>query len=225
MMFTALERLVELKLIPQEAARTTPADDDLPAAWPSKGEIIFDHAVLRYRPELPPALKDLHITIPGGSHVGVVGRTGAGKSSIMALLFRLCEVSSGSIKIDGHCIASLGLRRLRSAINIIPQDPMYVRAPPPSSHYYHLPSSKQNQMIANHTAISSRDPVSRACVVSLPLTLHTDMGRLLLLPGASSCFDSEDCWRARSARTSTLSSNIQTVRLALRSIESWSGLV
>jgi ABC-type multidrug transport system fused ATPase/permease subunit len=121
MMFTALERLVELKLIPQEAARTTPADDALPLDWPAKGEIVFDHAVLFYRPELPPALKDLHVTIPGGAHCGIVGRTGAGKSSIMALLFRLCEVSSGSILIDGHPIASLGLRRLRTAINMIPQ--------------------------------------------------------------------------------------------------------
>ena len=124
MMFTSLERLIELKLIPQEAARNTPADAALAAAWPTAGEIVFDHAVLRYRPELPPALKDLNITIHGGSHVGIVGRTGAGKSSIMALLFRLSEVSGGSIKIDGHDIAPLGLKRLRSAINIIPQDPI-----------------------------------------------------------------------------------------------------
>lgn len=124
MMFTSLERLVEYNTIPQEAARTTPADGSLPAGWPVKGELRFEAAVLRYRPELPPAIKSLTLIIPGGAHIGIVGRTGAGKSSIMSLLFRLVEASGGCIKIDGIDIATLGLRRLRSAINIIPQDPI-----------------------------------------------------------------------------------------------------
>ena len=122
--FMSLERLLEYKAIPQEAARETDGDGALPVGWPLQGEIEFAGAALRYRPELPLAIKSLDLTIPGGSHVGVVGRTGAGKSSMMSLLFRLVEASAGTIRIDGCDIATLGLRKLRSAINIIPQDPI-----------------------------------------------------------------------------------------------------
>jgi ABC-type multidrug transport system fused ATPase/permease subunit len=93
----------------------------LPGDWPTRGEIVFEGAELRYRPELAPAIKSLTLTIPGGAHIGIVGRTGAGKSSLMSLLFRLVEPSGGMVKIDGYNIANLGLQRLRSAINIIPQ--------------------------------------------------------------------------------------------------------
>jgi ATP-binding cassette subfamily C (CFTR/MRP) protein 1 len=96
----------------------------LPGGWPTRGEIVFEGAELRYRPELAPALKTMTLTIPGGAHVGIVGRTGAGKSSMMSLLFRLVEPSAGMVKIDNFNIATLGLQRLRSAINIIPQDPI-----------------------------------------------------------------------------------------------------
>jgi ABC-type multidrug transport system fused ATPase/permease subunit len=91
--------------------------------WPEKGEIIFDNVEMRYRPGLPLVLQGLSMHIKGGERVGIVGRTGAGKSSIMSTLFRLVELSGGHITIDGLDISTVGLHDLRSRLAIIPQDP------------------------------------------------------------------------------------------------------
>ncbi|KAH6611162.1 abc transporter family [Trichoderma cornu-damae] len=96
---------------------------DVPQSWPEKGEIVFDNVEMRYRENLPLVLKGLSIHIKGGERIGIVGRTGAGKSSIMSTLFRLIEISGGSISIDGTNIATIGLFDLRSRLAIIPQDP------------------------------------------------------------------------------------------------------
>lgn len=91
--------------------------------WPEHGEIVFDNVQMRYREGLPLVLKGLDMHVRAGERIGVVGRTGAGKSSIMSTLFRLQELSGGSIKIDGVDIAKIGLHDLRSKLAIIPQDP------------------------------------------------------------------------------------------------------
>lgn len=78
---------------------------------------------MRYRPELELVLKDVSFTIKGGERVGVVGRTGAGKSSVTLALFRILEAASGRILIDGIDISKIGLHDLRSVVSIIPQDP------------------------------------------------------------------------------------------------------
>ncbi|CCX12168.1 Similar to ABC transporter C family member 12; acc. no. Q54U44 [Pyronema omphalodes CBS 100304] len=109
--------------LPEEAPLHTNADAQIPPTWPEKGGIEFKDACMRYREGLPLVLKQLNLSIPGGSRVGIVGRTGAGKSSITASLFRLVELSSGGIEIDGVDISTLGLANLRSKLAIIPQDP------------------------------------------------------------------------------------------------------
>ncbi|KAK2746674.1 hypothetical protein FQN57_003018 [Myotisia sp. PD_48] len=91
--------------------------------WPQAGQITFSNAQMRYRAGLPLVLHGLDLEVRGGERIGVVGRTGAGKSSIMAALFRLTELSGGSIKIDGIDIATIGLHDLRKRLAIIPQDP------------------------------------------------------------------------------------------------------
>ncbi|KAL1881140.1 hypothetical protein VTK73DRAFT_4587 [Phialemonium thermophilum] len=96
-------------------------------SWPEKGEIIFDNVEMRYRAGLPLVLQGLSMHIRGGERIGIVGRTGAGKSSIMSTLFRLVELSGGHIIIDGIDISTIGLHDLRSRLAIIPQDPTLFR--------------------------------------------------------------------------------------------------
>ncbi|KAK5307030.1 ATP-binding cassette transporter yor1 [Exophiala xenobiotica] len=100
---------------------------DVPDSWPQAGAITFDKVEMRYRPELPLVLKGLDFHVRGGERMGIVGRTGAGKSSIMSALFRLTELSSGQVKIDDIDISTVGLSDLRSRLSIIPQDPTLFR--------------------------------------------------------------------------------------------------
>lgn len=96
-------------------------------SWPDTGAISFSNIQMRYRDGLPLVLRGLNMEVRGGERIGIVGRTGAGKSSIMSALFRLTELSGGSIKIDGVDIAIIGLHDLRSRLAIIPQDPALFR--------------------------------------------------------------------------------------------------
>ncbi|XP_050221778.1 ABC transporter C family member 2-like [Mercurialis annua] len=95
-----------------------------PPGWPSSGSIKFEDVVLRYRPELPPVLHGLSFSVPPSDKVGIVGRTGAGKSSMLNALFRIVELEKGRILIDGHAIAEFGLMDLRKVLGIIPQSPV-----------------------------------------------------------------------------------------------------
>jgi ATP-binding cassette subfamily C (CFTR/MRP) protein 1 len=104
---------------PARIAETCP-----PPTWPDRGAIDFQFLQLRYRPELPLVLDNVSLSIHGGEKVGVVGRTGAGKSSLVAALFRLTEAESGGVIIDGLDISTLGLADLRERLSIIPQDPV-----------------------------------------------------------------------------------------------------
>ncbi|GMF97566.1 unnamed protein product [[Candida] boidinii] len=92
--------------------------------WPTAGGIQFSHVYLSYRPGLPYVLKDLDIAVKPSEKIGICGRTGAGKSSIMTALYRLSEISSGTVFIDGIDISEIGLFELRSKLSIIPQDPV-----------------------------------------------------------------------------------------------------
>ncbi|XP_067089136.1 multidrug resistance-associated protein 1 isoform X1 [Osmerus mordax] len=96
----------------------------LPPGWPTAGHIQIRDFGLRYREDQELAIRNITVTIHGGEKVGIVGRTGAGKSSLTLGLFRIIEASQGEIYIDGVNIAQLGLHELRSRITIIPQDPV-----------------------------------------------------------------------------------------------------
>ena len=103
------------------AARiVVPAPDP---AWPRSGSLEFRDVCLRYREGLPLVLKNLSLNIASGKKVGVVGRTGSGKSTVMLALFRMVELASGAILLDGRDIATLKMADLRRQITIIPQDP------------------------------------------------------------------------------------------------------
>lgn len=97
---------------------------DVPKEWPQNGQINFHGVKLRYRPKFPLALNDVTFEIKAREKVGVIGRTGSGKSSLGNILCRLYPVTWGRIFIDGVDIATVGLHRLRKAMSVIPQDPV-----------------------------------------------------------------------------------------------------
>ncbi|KDQ12182.1 hypothetical protein BOTBODRAFT_34790 [Botryobasidium botryosum FD-172 SS1] len=116
-----VERVLFYGDLPQEGAATTP--DDPPPNWPASGRVEFKDVSLRYREGLPLVLSGLSFEIHPGEHVGVVGRTGAGKSSLLSALFRIVEsLAGGKVEIDGVDIATMGLQTLREQLAIIPQD-------------------------------------------------------------------------------------------------------
>lgn len=93
--------------------------------WPWKGGVSFKNVSMRYNPASPRVLKDVTISVPPGSTLGVVGRTGSGKSSLLLTLFRIVEIEKGgSIEIDGIDIRSISIQTLRERLSIIPQDPV-----------------------------------------------------------------------------------------------------
>ncbi|XP_053524633.1 ATP-binding cassette sub-family C member 2-like, partial [Artibeus jamaicensis] len=118
----AVERITEYINVENEAPWVT--DKRPPAGWPSKGEIQFNNYQVRYRPELDLVLKGITCNIKSQEKIGVVGRTGAGKSSLTNCLFRILEAAGGQIIIDGVDVASIGLHDLREKLTIIPQDPI-----------------------------------------------------------------------------------------------------
>ncbi|KAF0311378.1 Multidrug resistance-associated protein 5 [Amphibalanus amphitrite] len=101
-----------------------PGDEKREGRWPSQGAIRLEGVSLRYRPDLPRVLHDLSLNVPAGEKVGIVGRTGAGKSTLISTLLRLMDLEEGRVLIDGVDISEVGLRQLRSNIAVIPQDPV-----------------------------------------------------------------------------------------------------
>nr|CAD7398178.1 unnamed protein product [Timema poppensis] len=118
----SVERVAEYKYLQEEPNLESNKDAKPPEDWPFEGEIEFQNVYLKYVETEPPVLKDLNLVINPGEKVGIVGRTGAGKSSLISALFRLSRVE-GTLKIDGVDTSLIGLEDLRSRISIIPQDP------------------------------------------------------------------------------------------------------
>ncbi|XP_076324180.1 multidrug resistance-associated protein 1-like isoform X3 [Tachypleus tridentatus] len=119
----AVERCLEYSQIPTEAGwhiNSTVPDD----SWPAKGNIHMESYTTRYRQGLDLVLHGITCDIQSGEKIGIVGRTGAGKSSLILSLFRIIEAVDGFITIDGVNIASIGLHDLRAKLTVIPQDPV-----------------------------------------------------------------------------------------------------
>ena len=114
----SLERIFDFINLKSEAEWSKPL---LGKEWPSKGNIKFQSFVTRYRPDLEPVLKGIDLNIEPKEKIGICGRTGAGKSSLILSLLRIVEPTEGHILIDGIRICDIGLHELRSQIAIIPQ--------------------------------------------------------------------------------------------------------
>ncbi|KAB2061124.1 hypothetical protein ES319_A10G065200v1 [Gossypium barbadense] len=115
-------------LLPKNQSRPAIIEDNRPpSSWPYKGRIELQELKIRYRSNAPLVLKGITCTFQEGTRVGVVGRTGSGKTTLISALFRLVEPASGRILIDGLDICSMGLKDLRMKLSIIPQEPTLFR--------------------------------------------------------------------------------------------------
>ncbi|KAJ8926776.1 hypothetical protein NQ314_020826 [Rhamnusium bicolor] len=120
---TSVERVVEYSAIEHERALDSEPEKKPPSIWPEFGKIQFKHVFLRYFVQDPPVLRNLSFTILPKEKIGIVGRTGAGKSSLINAIFQLTD-TDGEILIDELNISNIGLHDLRSKISIIPQEPV-----------------------------------------------------------------------------------------------------
>ncbi|KAL6983834.1 hypothetical protein U1Q18_017208 [Sarracenia purpurea var. burkii] len=119
----SVERILQFTNIPSEAPLVIENSRPEPE-WPTNGRIQLENLHVQYNPALPRILKGITCTFPGNKRIGVVGRTGSGKSTLILALFRIVEPSVGQILIDGVDITKIGLQDLRSKLSIIPQDPI-----------------------------------------------------------------------------------------------------
>lgn len=118
----SVERILQFSNIPSEAPEVI--DDYKPDPnWPTRGQIELKNLHVQYHPALPTVLRGISCIFPGQKKIGVVGRTGCGKSTLIQALFRVVEPTQGQILIDGLDISKIGLHDLRSKLGIIPQDP------------------------------------------------------------------------------------------------------
>ena len=117
----SVERVEDYLSLPQEP---TSGSLVVSRVWPKEGAIEFRDVVAAYAPDLPPVLRHVSFTVRPRQKVGVLGRTGSGKSSLLLSVFRFIEPSCGKILIDGLDISKIDLREVRSRLSIIPQDPV-----------------------------------------------------------------------------------------------------
>nr|XP_031864005.1 uncharacterized protein CI109_000649 [Kwoniella shandongensis]KAA5531077.1 hypothetical protein CI109_000649 [Kwoniella shandongensis] len=117
-----VERIQYYMSLESEAEAHLPSDPRPDEPWPTLGEVSFKSVQMRYRPDLPLVLKGVDFTIRPGEKVGIIGRTGAGKSSIAQAMFRTVEICGGKIEVDGVDLQSIGLTTPRERLATIPQD-------------------------------------------------------------------------------------------------------
>lgn len=148
------------------------AGEQPPVHWPHGGEVIFEDVRLQYATASKPIFNSLSFAIPSRSRVGVVGRTGAGKSSLAVALLRIVELSSGTISIDGIDISKLELGALRKRVTLVAQDPVLLRGtvryniwPLGDQEEYH-PSDETIMRALTHTGLHEK-------FASLPEGLNT----------------------------------------------------
>ncbi|KAL4313312.1 hypothetical protein GQ457_01G056240 [Hibiscus cannabinus] len=118
----SIERIYQYSQIPSEAPPVI-ENSRPPSSWPENGTIELVDLKVRYGENLPVVLHGVSCAFPGGMKIGIVGRTGSGKSTLIQALFRLIEPAGGKIIIDNIDISTIGLHDLRSRLSIIPQDP------------------------------------------------------------------------------------------------------
>ncbi len=124
---TSVERVLDFVTgdLPQERPWKLPNDPSRDT-FPKNGRLVLDNVSLNYRQGLPDAISNVSLDVPGGSRIGIVGRTGAGKSSLIVALFRLVDrpLLRGRVELDGVDLNDIGLHTARRALAIVPQTPL-----------------------------------------------------------------------------------------------------
>lgn len=127
MLDTSLGAIVRIKEFTDETPREKAEEIVTPPhSWPSAGAVEFKNLTASYAPTGEPVLNSLNLTIPAGSEIGIVGRSGSGKTSTVATLSGLLHIQSGSVTIDGVSLDTVPLSTLRSQITVLPQDPFFL---------------------------------------------------------------------------------------------------
>ncbi|XP_040858976.1 multidrug resistance-associated protein 5 isoform X1 [Ochotona curzoniae] len=167
--FTSVERINHyIKTLSLEAPARI-KNKAPPPDWPQEGEVTFENAEMRYRENLPLVLKKVSFTIKPKEKIGIVGRTGSGKSSLGMALFRLVELSGGCIKIDGVRISDIGLADLRSKLSIIPQEPVLFSGTVRSN------LDPFNQYTEDQIWDALERTHMKECITQLPLKLESEV--------------------------------------------------
>ncbi|KAJ3210100.1 Multidrug resistance-associated protein 1 [Dinochytrium kinnereticum] len=185
----AVERLLEYcNNLPREAARELPTDPEK-KAWPNAGAIEVKDLDVKYASMAEPVIKGLTLSIRPGEKIGIVGRTGSGKSTFLTALFRLVEPHAGSISIDGKDISKLGLKTLRERLQIIPQEPVLFTGTirsniDPESNYDDVKVWDALQMVGLKEFISSKEEKLEALVEENGGNLSVGQRQLLILARA-----------------------------------------
>ncbi|EJD45474.1 cadmium ion transporter [Auricularia subglabra TFB-10046 SS5] len=120
-----VERMISFNELPAEGS-SVPAQNPAPPSWPAAGAVAFKNVTMAYREGLPDVLQGVSFNVNAGEKVGIVGRTGAGKSSLTQALLRLVETRSGAIEVDDVNIQTIDLPSLRSGLSVIPQDSLFL---------------------------------------------------------------------------------------------------
>ncbi|TRY53220.1 ABC transporter [Cryptosporidium tyzzeri] len=137
--------------------------------WPTNGNIVFKNVVLRYNPDEPAILNNLSFSIQGGKKIGICGRTGSGKSTLLSAILRLYNIQEGSILIDNVDISQISLKKLRSLITIIPQEPNILTG---TLRYNLDPFNEYTSEEIDQALVNSN---SKSFVDSLPDGINTKM--------------------------------------------------
>lgn len=119
---SAVQRVAEYKDLPIEGSQPGAVLEEPSPCWPQHGALSLDKVEMRYQPHLPPALKGVSLEVKPGEKLGIVGRTGSGKSSVILACFRMVEADGGALTLDGQSLSSVPLPALRSRLGVIPQD-------------------------------------------------------------------------------------------------------
>lgn len=119
----SIERIVEYKNLPSEHSSTTSINDKIRNNWPQNGEVKILNLTGSYRNDLPIILNKLSVTFPAGKKIGIIGKTGAGKSTLFQALYRMIYFHAGEILVDGVNILNLPLEKSREIFAIVPQEP------------------------------------------------------------------------------------------------------